>query len=100
MWEDKLSEHQLGGSRAVSAAGLQGKGSLRRGAFFRKRRQGNKFFQRNKVKGSPAEIKVFWHGNILMSPGVKIGCGAAMTMGGRALLGNSKSESGEQLTSV
>ena len=30
MWEDKLSEHQISCWRAVSAAGLQGKGSRKR----------------------------------------------------------------------
>ena len=33
MWEDKLSEKQIRGWRAVSAAGLQGKGLRKRSVF-------------------------------------------------------------------
>ena len=34
VWEDKLSEHLIRGWRAISAAGLQGKGSYKRNVFF------------------------------------------------------------------
>ena len=33
LWEEQLPEHQIGGRIAVSAAGLQGKGSHKRSGF-------------------------------------------------------------------